>query len=464
MKDLAQSAVEEARRAGAVYADARVLERSEERIEVRNGRVFCDLREERGLAVRARVRGGWGFAATASLDAGDVRRAAQEAAAAAHAAALFAAGAGNLAGGPRGPARFETRVERDPFAVPLAEKVALAMSAEAAARRAPSVRMARCRLRFLRDRMVIATSEGSASERILHLAGAGVRVVAAADGRVEVRTVPAGGGGVWAGGYEVVLRLGLSDLAARAGEEASALLAAPLCPEGVRDVVLDPWIAARLLHETLGHALEADVPSSVRGAKEPVGSRVLTLFQDPAVDGAPGTIGVDDEGIAPQALTLIHEGAPTAALTDRERAASLGVRSAGAARAEDFRVPPTVRMTNLAVAPGRGDLEAMLADLDGLYLAGARGYSVDAARATFRLSAEIAWEVKKGKRGRPLRGAALCGLVSEVWRALEAVGGAESMAVAGLWCDKGSPPQRVAVGHRLGPVRLRKVAVLPAGR
>src|SRR5262249_41942265 len=154
----------------------------------------------------------------------------------------------------------------------------------AAARAAKGVRVATCRLLFARERTWIATSDGLLCERLLPLVNAGVRVLAVKGRRSEVRTAPARGGGLWVGGVEMLARRGLVPLAGRAGAEAALLLDAPPCPAGTRDLVLDPWIAARLLHETLGHALTGGEPSFLARAdlgKRRVASPAVNLYQDP---------------------------------------------------------------------------------------------------------------------------------------------------------------------------------------
>jgi TldD protein len=463
-KKLIELALEEARRAGARYADARVVERREEVLRAHNDEALCRERDERGIGLRAWTQGAWGFAAISTLDEAAVRQAAREAVSAARGSAILAPGGAELAAGPPGPARYETPFGRDPFQVPLADKMALVSQAAQAARRLPVVRVAHSRILFVREHTWIATSEGRLCERVLRQVGAGVRVVAVDGRRIEVRTVPAVGGGIWAGGYEVLDQISLIDLASRAAEEARDLLHAPPCPEGVRDVVLGPWLVARLVHETLGHALLAGCPSFVSpdGAGQVrVGSPSLHLVQDPSVEGSPGTLGVDDEGVAPRAVTLIREGVVSGFLSDRVSARRLP--STGSARAASFRDPPRVRLTTLAMGTGVGDALSLWDGGDGVYLEGARGYTVDHDRTSFRLAAEVAWEVRGGKRTRMLRGAALGGSTKGIWDRLDGVGGIEAREMCGLWCEQRGPGERVAVGHRVVPVRLREVALGPVG-
>jgi TldD protein len=465
VREIAQLALTELRAAGADYADARAVERDEERIVARDGSVRVDRRDERGLALRALVKNAWGFSATAELEPAAIRRCAREAVEAARVVALVAPSTAGLGNGTAGPTAFAAAALRDPFAAPLAEKIQLVQAAVNAARRSAAVKDVKARVRFLSERVWLATSDGVTAERRMPLVCAGIRVLAAKGRRFEIRTAPAAGGGVWAGGLEAFEHIRFEEMGARAGREAEALLAAPLCPAGEMDVVLDPWLVARLLHETLGHAATSRDTFVGRQdlGKLRVGSHVIHLYQDPAVLGSPGTVGFDDEGIAPRTLTLVHAGVMKGVLCDRERARRWGTASSGAARSFDFRTPPSVRLTNLVLGAGHGDAAALSAGTTGVYLEGARAFTVDARRASFRLSAEAGWELTRGRRGRMVRDATFGGSVALVFEACDAVGGAEARALVGLWCQGQGQSRAVAVGHRVPPIRLRKLAVGPSG-
>ena len=454
-------------RQGASHASARHSARMEERIHSRNEALHTQTRDEAGLCVRAFVSGAEGAAATTELTREAALACAREAVAAARATAMLSPGPATLPRGRPGPARHAPPVLRDPFTMPLGEKLAF-VAAATKAQLADAVGVASVLLRFLREDALIVTSEGGAHERSLCWTGAGVRVVASGGGRIEVRTAPARSGGVWLGGFEVLERLDLTALGARCAAEAVALLKAPPCPQGVRDVVLDPWLAARLVHETLARPLCGNEPSFIDAAgglgKARVGSAAVTLLQDPRVVGLAGTFGVDDEGFAPRPLTLVHGGLALRRLLARADAGRRQTTPTGSARAASFRDVPRARPCNLVLSPGGGDLDALLAGVaDGVYLEGARAFTSDAAGATFRIAADVAWEVKAGKRTRLLRGGALGGRTAEVWRTCDAVGGLEAAALAGFWGDDGPSRFPLPVGHRTPPVRLRKALVLPVG-
>src|SRR5687767_330665 len=122
----------------AEYADARFVSTRLERLSTRNGALdHLDSDESAGIGVRVRVGGAWGFAAAGGTGKADAEAALERALAVA--AAQPAVGGAPLA--PEQPARgdYESPVERDPFAVPLEDKLAVLAAADAGLRTEPSV-------------------------------------------------------------------------------------------------------------------------------------------------------------------------------------------------------------------------------------------------------------------------------------------------------------------------------------
>ena len=131
VRELCEHAVAAALGAGASYADARVVVRRSQVVGTRNGRVErLDDQETEGIGVRVLVGGAWGFACDRRLDNDGAEAAARKAAAFAKAAP----GGHSRELAALEPARgeFRTPAERDPFDVPVAEKVELCLRAEQA--------------------------------------------------------------------------------------------------------------------------------------------------------------------------------------------------------------------------------------------------------------------------------------------------------------------------------------------
>src|SRR5438067_10350723 len=126
MKDLVERALNTAQVQGSGYAEARVADAVVASLSVKDGHVEAAThRESRGIGVRALVGGAWGFAATAALTPADVDRAAAGAVEIARASAAVPGRRVDLGPAVTTQGSYRTAVERDPFAVPLDEKIAL---------------------------------------------------------------------------------------------------------------------------------------------------------------------------------------------------------------------------------------------------------------------------------------------------------------------------------------------------
>ena len=89
MQDWAHWAIETAKRRGASYADARVMDIRQRELGTKNGEVGTLVESETlGIGVRVISSGAWGFASTDRLTREGVRHAPREAVAIAKASAL----------------------------------------------------------------------------------------------------------------------------------------------------------------------------------------------------------------------------------------------------------------------------------------------------------------------------------------------------------------------------------------
>lgn len=482
--ETADAAVSEARRAGALYADARHVHRRRRALLVKNG-ALASLEEEAesGLAVRALAggrdgpRGTWGFAATNDLTEASVARAAR---AAVNQARATAAGGGvtGLAPEPPCSGNWSTPVVIDPWEVPLADQVGLLLRADAGLRAVRGVSVSEAELRFERRDQRFVSSEGSRVDQSILHTGAGICARAFRDGIITRRSYPNSAGGQHAArGYELVLALDLPGNAPRVAEEAVALLSAPPCPSGEMDVILGGAMLALQIHESIGHPTELDRilgwEAVVAGTsylrledlgRFRLGSPLVNVVADARPEHGPGvgTFGYDDEGVPSRRVDLVSEGVVVGALGARESAAAAGLgRSGGAARAEGWDRFPLVRMTNVSLLPGEGTLADLVADTrEGLLLDTDYSWSIDDRRLNFQFGTEIGWRVRRGRRAEMVRGATYGGVSPRFWASCDAICGPAEWTLWGLAdCGKGHPMQTMATGHGAAPARFRGVRV-----
>jgi TldD protein len=472
VREVCREALDAATAAGAEYADARAVVRRTQAIATKNGQLeTVNDAESEGVGVRVLVGGAWGFACDRRLSPDGAREAARRACAFARAASV---------GRPRALAPLEaesgvyrTPLVRDPFGVPLSEKIELCLRAEAAMEHA-DVKVTSASVRAQQERKVLLTSEGADVEQEIVESGGGIDAIAVRDGIVQIRGYPTATVGSSAqAGWEYVEGLGLEREAPRVAEQAAALLRADECPAGRTTVVLDAEQMTAQVHESIGHPIELDRVYGTEAAYAGTsflkpddlgfryGSELMNVRSDPTTAGGLGTFAFDDEGVPAEPAAIVEAGVLRGFLTSRETAARLGSGDGGSMRADGWSRMPLVRMTNLHLDAGTGTLDDLLADVDdGIYLETNKSWSIDDKRLNFQFGTQIAWEVTRGRLGRMLRDATYTGITPIFWASLDAVAGPEAWMLYGATnCGKGQPGQSAHVSHGAAPARFRNVEV-----
>ena len=475
-KEFTARALSRARDLGASYADVRVVEMQEETIRVKNGKVEAlSMKEERGFGVRVLAGGAWGFASSSLLNNDELDKVVTQAVQIAKASARVRPIPAEIGAAMGHRATYRTPIQIDPFDVPLEEKLALLSEANDNLRKVPGIMVASSHYYASRHNKLFASTEGSLIEQELFNIGAGIEATAVREGEVQRRSYPGALGGQWASeGYEMVERIDLPGNAERIATEAVALLDAPICPPGVRTVVLDSSQVALQIHESCGHPTELDralgmeasfagtsfmTPDKLNNLK--YGSDLVTIVADATLPNGLGSFGFDDEGVPAQRFDIIRDGVFRNYLMDRETAAMLGMESNGTSRAYGWNHIPMIRMTNISLMPGSGSFQDLISEVDdGLYLSTTRSWSIDDKRLNFQFGTELAYEIKGGKLGQMYRNATYTGSTPEFWNSCERIAGEAEWVLWGLPnCGKGEPMQIGRVAHGASPARFLDVRV-----
>ncbi len=477
MKELTDRALETARVRGATYADIRIVRREEQRITVKNGVVAAISHDvSQGLGVRVIAEGAWGFAASSTLTLQEAERVAALAVQIARASAMVPGREPvRLAPCPAVVHRYVSPFRKDPFAVPLEDKVALLLATDAEMRRVKGVSVAESNFVAFREEKVFASSEGSYIEQTFTETGAGIEATAVGDNELQSRSYPTSfGRQQLQKGYELVEELDLVAHAGPTAEEAVALLSAPQCPAMVTTIILEGSQLALQIHESCGHPTELDrvlgSEASYAGTSfltlEKLGtfryaSPLVNIVADATVPEGLGSFAYDDEGVPAQRVYLVREGIFRGYQSSRETAAVLGQTSSGSMRADGWGNIPLIRMTNINLEPGEWELEDLIADTEeGFYLATNRSWSIDDRRLNFQFGTEVAYEIKNGKLGRLYKNATYTGITPEFWGNCDAICNARHWKLWGTPnCGKGEPGQVAHVGHGCAPARFRNVQV-----
>lgn len=238
-----------------------------------------------------------------------------------------------------------------------------------------------------------------------------------------------------------------------------ALSASPP-PHGIFTAVLDNEMAGVFAHEAVGHACEGDAilegTSLLAGKKGmQLGSELVNIWDSPAHEGEFGSYEFDDEGMAGKAVCLIHDGRLNCFLHSAESAESLGDEPNGHARAEDFSVPPLVRMSNTYIAPGDHSIEELMEISKGIYVKGMNGGSVDTLTGQYMFRAEEAFLISNGAIGERVRDLSITGTIIGTLREVDAVG--NDLRLKPGFCSKNGQTINVSDG---GPhIRIKSIKV-----
>ncbi len=475
MQSLAEFAVRAAVAAGASYADARFVSRRDDTLRVKNGSPETVVAQStQGVGVRVIADGAWGFAATGDTEETEVRLAARHAVELARAAATTTKEPVRLAEVQPAVDEVRAQVEIDPADVPLEDRLALLLECDREMRK-QDLAVAQGRIFTRRQEQHFASSEGASiyEERIE--TGAGIEALAADADQTQRRSYPASHGGqVMTRGYELVEELHLADHAAEIAEEAMRLLEAPICPSGEMDLILAGGQLALQLHESCGHPIELDrvlgTEASYAGTsflvldklgKLRYGSEHVNITADATLPGGLGSFAYDDEGVPAQRADIVKDGLFVGYLSSRETAATLGMTSNGAMRADGWRRLPIIRMTNINLEPGEQTLEQIIASTErGILMAENRSWSIDDRRLNFQFGAEVGRLIEDGEIVGIVRNPTYTGITPKFWNSCDAVASADSWVIWGVPnCGKGEPGQTAHVGHGVSAARFRNVRV-----
>ena len=463
-----RNAVDRAASRGASYADGRYVERESETVTVKDGQIEgVDRVADRGVGVRVIVDGAWGFAASDRAES-DAQLAALFGEAVARAKAAASVHRGPVVLAPQAPQRgaYRTAVRRDPFAVPLAERVGLLREADAILA-TPNAKVRRVSVAAYRTRKRLVTSDGTDVSQDIVECGAGLNVTAATAGakpatRNDMRNVRQAG-------WEYVDEFDVLAHARTFARDVEAVLAAKPAVERPTTLLIDQPFLALLVHESCGHPTESDrvlehevafAGTTFMWPKDRghlrYGSEHVNMTADATLPGGMGTFGWDDDGVPATRTPLVERGIFTGYLSSRETAGALGIpKSGGCARAEGWQHFPIVRMVNVSLEPGGATYADLLAGIDdGLLLESPASYSLDDKRQNFHFSTQVAREIRRGEVAEYVRGVAFQSLTPDFWGSCDGVG--DDWELHGfLSCAKGEPLQLMRVGHGAAHARFR---------
>ena len=349
-------------------------------------------------------------------------------------------------------------IKRHPQGVPVLEKVSVVKRGNDLARRLDRrVRQVKVLYRDFGQILSIANSEGVVVEGERVGAVFSVQVVSAQGDIIQTGYEPVGG----TMGFELFDLHPPEEVAEVAAKRSLLMLSARKAPMGRMAVVLSSEAGGTMIHEAIGHGLEADLAQqglSVYSNKvgEEVASPLITVVDDPTLPQKRGSYPFDDEGVPSRRTVLVEEGILKRYLYDRLSALKDGVESTGNGRRESYQHKPIPRMSNTLIVPGKIKPEEIIASVEkGLFVKKMGGGQVNTVNGDFVFEVSEGYLIEKGSIGEPVRGAILIGNGPQVLKEIDRVGDDLGFGIGNC----GKDGQGVPVGDAQPTLRIPELVV-----
>jgi TldD protein len=309
-------------------------------------------------------------------------------------------------------------------------------------------------------KILIVGSDGTFAEDAQPLARLNVSCIA----KTEINSARGSHGG----GGRVALEFFQTEkspehFAQEAARQAVLQLDAREAPAGEMDVVLGPGWPGVLLHEAIGHGLEADFNRKKTSAftgliGKRVASEKCTVVDNGTMPWRRGSLNVDDEGQPTQNTMLIEKGILKGYLSDKLSAKLMGMADTGNGRRESYEHIPMPRMTNTYMLAGEDHPEDIVRSVQrGIYAVNFGGGQVDITNGKFVFSASEAYLIEDGQITAPIRGATLIGNGPDVLTRVSMVGNDLKLDEGVGTCGKDG--QAVPVGVGIPTIKIDRLTV-----
>ena len=323
----------------------------------------------------------------------------------------------------------------------------------------PRVRKVNVHLHDESGAILVADATGRLVEDRQPMTLLAVSVLAEQDGRREQN------------GYNVAGRTGmefytpdrLDRVVRQAIDRTTILFDAVPSPAGEMPVVLAAGSSGILLHEAIGHGMEADfnrkgVSIYADRIGKPIAKPFVNIVDDAANEGARGAINVDDEGNAAGTTRLVEGGVLATYLHDTISARHYGVTPTGNGRRESYRHPPLPRMRSTYMLPGPHHKDEIIRSVKrGIYCVNFSNGQVNIGAGDFTFYVKNGWLIEDGKLTRPVKDVNIIGNGPKALEQVDMVSDDLALDEGGWTCGKDG--QSVPVSQGLPTVRVASMTV-----
>jgi TldD protein len=345
-----------------------------------------------------------------------------------------------------------------PSDIPVENKIALVRKANSAARSHDKrVRQVTVTYSDSAQKVQIATSDGSVvnDERVHTIAI--IHVITSDNGIIQTGYEPAGG----FTGFELFDEISIEELALKAADRSIMMLTARRAPGGRMPVVISSEAGGTMIHEAIGHGLEADLAQqglSVYSGKlgQQIASPIINVVDDSTIPKKRGSFRFDDEGTPSQKTVLVENGILKGYMYDRLSAMNDNTASTANGRRQSYKSRPIPRMTNTFIAPGNMQPEQIIRSIEqGLFVKKMGGGQVNTITGDFVFDVQEGYLIEKGQIGDPVRSATLIGNGPEVLKSIDMAGTDLGFSIG--TCGKDG--QGVPVSDAMPTVRIPEIVV-----
>lgn len=324
-----------------------------------------------------------------------------------------------------GKAVYDFSIGTDPQSVGLQEKVDLVKRLEKMIRGMEKrVKQVRAIYRDSRQFVRIENSYGVTVEDSRTQVVLSLLIVGEKDGDVQTAYEAIGG----FSGFDYFTGERIEELAAKTVKRLAGLLKAVEAPMGMKTVVLAAEAGGTMIHEAIGHGLEADLAlEGLSCYKDLVGQQiaasVIDIVDDATVPNLRGTYAYDDEGIPGERTVLVEKGILKGYLVDRFHSMKYNIPSTGNGRRESYEHRPIPRMSNTMILPGSDNPESIVKSVDeGVLVVKMGGGQVDTVRGDFVFEISEGYRIERGKVGPMIKNATMMGNGLKVLKDIDMVG------------------------------------------
>lgn len=320
---------------------------------------------------------------------------------------------------------YNFKINIDPSDVSLGSKLELVKTVENIARASDSrIKQVRIIYHDTSQKVEIYSSEGFIAKDERKQVVLNMTVIGEENG--ELQTSYESIGGFY--GFDFFTEETVEEFAGRVVKRLKGLFEAKEAPMGIKTVVLSSKAGGTMIHEAIGHGLEADLAmEGLSCYKDMIGERIasdlITVVDDKTMPFMRGTYACDDEGVQSERTVLVEKGVLKNYLFDRFHAMKYGKTSTGNGRRESYRFKPIPRMSNTIILPGKDRPEDIISSVDdGIYVVKMGGGQVDTVRGDFVFEISEGYTIENGRIGDTIKNATIMGNGPAILKEIDMVG------------------------------------------